>query len=117
MDKKEKQKKRSIIAEVLDLAGARLKDSEVDALFDIVSNPEAYDGKSRTIKNKFTSWCSDGKYTREEETVYTLFSNSDRVHIKKDYSYHDDDGQSGGNTLIVTTAREILGLLNIIIGR
>ncbi len=117
MDKKEKQRKRGIIAQALDLAGAHLKDNEVDTLFDIVSDPESYDGKSRTVKKKSTSWCSDGKYTREEETTYTLFSDGDGVRIEKDYRYHDDDGQSDGDISTLTTARGILGILNDIFSR
>ncbi len=117
MDKKEKQRKCSIIADALDLAGARLKDSEVDTLFDIISDSESYDGKTKTVKNKFSSWCSDGKYTREEETTYTLFSDGDGVRIEKDYRYHDDDGQSDREKTILTTARGILGILNNIFNR
>ena len=40
MDRKEKQRKRGLIAGALDLAGAHLKDSEVDTLFSIVSRSE-----------------------------------------------------------------------------
>lgn len=111
MDKREKQKKRSIIAGALDLAGAHLKDAEVETLFDIVSHPDAYDGKRKTVKNSFTSWCSDGKYTREEETTYTLFSDDDGVRIEEEYGYHDDDGQSGESKRTHTSARGILGIL------
>ena len=111
MDRKEKQRKRGLIAGALDLAGAHLKDSEVDTLFSIVSDPDTYNGKSKTIKNRFTSWCSDGKYTREEETTYTLFSGDDGVRIEEKYGYHDDDGQSGECKRIHSSARGILGIL------
>lgn len=116
MDKKEKQRKRSIISAAMDLAGAHLKDSEVEALFDIVSNPESYDGRSKTIQKSWTSWSSDGKFRRNEETTYTLFSNADGVRIEEDYGYHDDDGQSGEEKTTHSTARRILGILNDIFG-
>ena len=117
MDKKEKQRKRSIISKALDLGGAHLKDREVDTLFDIISDSETYDGKSKTVKREFTSWCSDGKYTREEETTYTIFSDDDGVRIEEDYSFHDDDGCHGEDKRTHTTARGILGILGDIFGK
>jgi len=116
MDKREKQNKRSIIAAVLDLAGARLKDSEVNTLFNIVSTPENYDGKTRTIEKSFTSWFSDGKYRRKESTTYTILADDSGLRIEEDYAYHDDDGQRGGSKVIHTSARAILRLLSSIFG-
>jgi len=116
MNKKEKQSKRSMIAAALNLVGSHLKDSEVNTLFDIVSTPENYDGTSKTVEKSYTSWCSDGKYTRKESTIYTLFSDDDGVRIEEDYIYHDDDGQRGGNKVIHTSARAILRLLSDVFG-
>ena len=114
MNKKEKQRKRVVISTALDLAGAHLKDSEVDTLFDIVSAPKDYDGTSKTVEKSYTSWCSDGKYKRKESTTYTLFSGDEGVRVEEDYVYHDDDGQHGGNRVIHTSARMILRSLSVI---
>lgn len=111
MDKKEKQRKRSRIAQTMDVTKTHLKDSEIDALFAIVSDPDAYDGKSKTVKKSHIGWCSDGKYTREEETTYTLLSDDDGVRIKEKYGYSDDDGQSGKSECTYTSARDILRIL------
>lgn len=111
MDRKEKQRKRGLIAGALDLDGAHLKDGEVDTLYAIVSNPDAYDGKSKTIKKSSTDWCSDGKYTRGKENKYTICSDGGRVRIEEEYCYHDDDGQSGESKRTHTSARGILKIL------
>ena len=42
------------------------------------------------------------KYTRKEETTYTF---SDDIGIHEEYSYHDDDGQSGCQSRDITDAR------------
>jgi hypothetical protein len=77
-------------------------------MFDIVSKPEEYDGLSKTKRHSFDDWCSDGKYTRDEETTYTLHADKDGVRIDEDYSYLDDDGQSGSYSRTYDTGRDFI---------
>ena len=113
MDKKEKK---CIISESIDLSNGRFKDSEVDRLYDLATNSDEYVGKSKTRKRSFTSWSSEGKYTRDEETTYTIKGDNGRITIDEDYSYHDDAGQSGSYSISHSTAREIISLLGDIFG-
>jgi len=117
MDSKEKKEKKSIIGSVIDLANGRFKDDEVETLFDIVTNRDKYIGESKTYRNSFTDWSSDGKYTRDQEYTYTLNSKNDKISIGEHYEYHDDDGQSGSEDIEHTTAREILNLLDKIVSK
>lgn len=107
-----KKEKKSIISESIDLANGRFKDYEVDRLFDLASNSDEYIGKRITKKHSFTNWSSDGKYTRDEETTYTINSEDGKITIDEEYSYHDDDGQSGGYSSSHSTARQILSILS-----
>ncbi|GHS89293.1 hypothetical protein AGMMS49957_12270 [Synergistales bacterium] len=111
MNKKEKKK---IISEHIDLAKGRFKDDEVDTLYDLTTNQQKYSGQSKSVKNKFTSWSSDGKYTREEETTYTLKGDDDGVRIEENYKYHDDDGQREEHDTVHNTGRDIINLLKTI---
>lgn len=111
MDRKEKQAKKSFISEAIDLANGRFKDEEVDSLYDLVENRSKYDGTARTYKHSFDSWCSDGKYTRDEETTYTFRGDDSGVRIEEHYQYHDDDGQSGSSDRVYNTGRDILNVL------
>ena len=72
-----------------------------------------YAGKSKTINHSFTGWCSDGKYTRNESTKYTVKNGKKGISIIENYSYRDDDGQTGSNTIVHTTGRAILNLLDM----
>ena len=112
MDRKEKQAKKSFISSAIDLANGRFKDNEIDTLYDLVENSSKYDGKSKTYKHSFDSWCSDGKYTRNEETTYTVRGDDRGVRIEESYQYHDDDGQTGGSDRVYSTGREILSILS-----
>lgn len=115
MDRQEKQSKKNIIGEFIDLANGRFKDEEVDTLYDIVKNRSEYDGMAKTYKDSYSSWCSDGKFTRDEETTYTFFSDDNGVRIEEQYMYHDDDGQSGSSKIFHCTARAILNVFRKII--
>ena len=110
MKKKKKNEKKRIISEYIDLGNGRYKDSEVDSLHELATEPDKYNGKSKTIRNKFDGVSSDGKYTREEETTYTLRGDKEGVRIEKKYQYHDDDGQTGENETVYNTGRDILNL-------
>lgn len=81
-------------------------------LYNLVENSDEYVGASKTYKKRHDGWCSDGKYTREEETSFTLCEGEDGMYIEEVWKYHDDDGQSGGDTWVYNTGRAILNLLN-----
>ena len=113
MDKKEKAAKRAIIGQHLDLSKNRLKDHEVEELFDIVSNPDKYNGKKATRKNKFRDWSSEGRYERQEEETFTLKTDDKGLRIRKHYKFQDDDGYSGESESEISDVRGILKLLRL----
>lgn len=65
-------------------------------------------GRSFATCKTVNSWCSDGKFTRDEEYTYTVCE--DKC-IKVDYKYHDDDGQNGSESWYISDVREILPML------
>ena len=105
MDREQKRRLRDHIGEHLDVSGARLKDEESTFLADFVDDYDSYRGESDTRTSSFTSWSSDGKYTRKEERTDTF---TDEIGIRQDYSYEDDDGQTGASSTDITDARGIL---------
>ena len=46
MNRKEKNEKKRIISEYIDLGNGRYKDSEVDSLHELATEPDKYNGKS-----------------------------------------------------------------------
>lgn len=106
MDRDEKKRLRSRIGKHIDVSHSRLTDEEASFLGEFIDTyEESYKGQSRTRTNRFTSFSSDGKYTRDEEFTDTF---TDEIGIRQDYSYHDDDGQTGGSSTQVRDARGIL---------
>lgn len=106
MDREEKLRLREHIGEHLDVSGARLKDEEAVFLGEFIDNYDSYRGQSETRTSSFDGWSSDGKYTRREEYTDTF---TDEIGIRQDYSYQDDDGQTGSSS---TEIREARGVLN-----
>ena len=104
---------REKISKKIDLSSTRLTDKDASKLADFTDNIGKYAGKSKTINHSFTGWCSDGKYTRNESTKYTVKNGKKGISIIENYSYRDDDGQTGGNTIVHTTGRAILKLLDM----
>lgn len=96
------------------MGNSRLKEKEINALYDIVENPGKYDGAKRTIKQTKTDYSSDGKYTRKIEQTYTLRSDRDGVRIEEHYQHHDDDGDSYESDTVHDGARDLVGLLDTI---
>ena len=114
MDRKAKQEKKRIIGQAVDLANGRFKDDEVDTLLGIVENPDKYDGLSKTYKYSSTGWYSEGKYTRDETTTYTVHNDETGISIDEHYEFQDDDGYSGGHDKTYNTGREILNIFKSI---
>lgn len=112
MDKKEKTEKRNVIAKALDLSNTRLKDDEVEKLFDFVSNPEKYNGKSKTHRTWREDWDHDGKYERTITDEYTLVNNSEAVGVQLHSETSDDGALTYSGDSFINTARGILKLLD-----
>lgn len=111
MDLHEKRLLRAHIGAHLDLSRTRLTDHEARQLGEIVDNYEKYRGRSDVPHTRsFTDWSSEGKYTRTETTTDTFME--ERVGIRSQYTYRDDDGQTGGHTTEITDGRGILNRLN-----
>ena len=104
--------KRAYVGKVIDLSVGRYKDYEIDELYDFVNNQEKYSSTSEKHSRSSDGWSSDGKFTRWETTVFTFVCDDSGIYIVEDYQYHDDDGQSGGNTREHRTGREIIKVLN-----
>lgn len=105
MDRNEKKKLREHIGEHLDVSGTRLTDEDAQQLGQFIDNYDDYRGLSKTRTRSFDSWSSDGKYTRDETLTETF---TDEVGIRSDYSYKDDDGQTGQSSTSIKDARGVL---------
>lgn len=106
-----KKEKKQIISKSIDLANGKYKDEEVDRLYDMVTNPDSYIGKSKTMNRSSSGFSSDGKYSREEKRTYTINKENGKISVDFDYEYHDDDGDSGNYSSSFSTGREILSIL------
>jgi hypothetical protein len=107
MGRSEKQRIRDRIGQHLDVGNTRLSDDDALFLLHFVDNyAEKYRGRPvRPRRREHDGWSSDGKFTRVEEWIYTF---TDDVGIRVDYSYSDDDGQRGSWSTDITDARGIL---------
>ena len=106
VDRNEKKRTRDKIGEHLDVSGTRLTDHEAGFLSDLIDNyDETYRGKSETRRSSHPGWSSDGKFVRTEEFTDTF---TDDIGIRQDYSYQDDDGQSGQSSTEIRDARGVL---------
>lgn len=106
MDQNRKKRLREYIGEHLDVSSARLTDNEAGFLKEFIDDYDvAYRGRSETRRSSRVGWSSDGKYIRTEELTDTF---TDAIGIRRDYQYHDDDGQSGESSTEIKDARSIL---------
>jgi hypothetical protein len=117
MDRKAKIEKKTVIGKSIDLGNGRYKDNEIDQLYDFTTNKEVHNGRSKTVKNEFTSFSSDGKYSRKEQTTYTMKNDDKGFRIEENYSYKDDDGQSGNYDSEHINARDILNIFKAIFNK
>ena len=104
-----KQEKRNYIGQHIDISHARLTDNEADTLCDLIKNYDSYKGKSKTETRTSPGICSEGKFTRTDTLKFSF--DEDSVAIRCDYSYVDDDGESGSSTNTISDARGILSNL------
>lgn len=102
MDSDEKAHMRAYISRYLDYAGTRLSDYQAQVLVALIDNYDDYRGKSYVKRSSHAGQSSGGRYVRTETTVDTF---TETVGIHREYSYRDDDGQEGGHTEDIRTAR------------
>lgn len=113
MDKNEKNAKKRIINKDIDLSNGRYKDSEIDTLYDIVTNFRDYAKYEIDKCHSHDGWSSDGKFTREEKNSYSFKKDDTGIYVHHEYAYEDDDGQTGGYDRKISTGRDILNILNV----
>ena len=106
-----KKQKKQIIGRDIDLANGRFRDEEIDCLYDIVSNKNSYNGRTRTFKDSYDGWSSEGKFHRNETTSYKIRAGKRGVSIDESYYCHDDDGATWNENRSHTKARDILNVL------
>lgn len=116
MDRRRKEELRKYIDQSIDLAGVRLKDTEAEYLASICSRGDELNGLTREKSRRHVGWCSDGKYTRDECSVYTIVFDARGFRIEEHYECHDDDGYSDLSDVSHTGARDIMRLLNGVFG-
>ena len=106
MDRYEKKRLRDHIGEHLDVSKTRLTDDEAAFLESFIyTYDERFKGRSTSRERTHDGWGSDGRFTRKEQFTDTF---TDRVGIRQDYAYEDDDGQSGQSSTEIRDARGIL---------
>ena len=104
-----RKEKRSFISQALGTSHTRMTEDETNLLFDFLTNyDDKYRGQSTSKTHTSQGRYSEGKFTRTETNTYTF---EDTPGIRYDYSYHDDDGQTGSSTQFINTARGILNWL------
>lgn len=114
----ERQVKRARIGQDIDLTGSRLKDGEVDKLFDFVTRIGQYLGQSHTERSSFTGPSSGGKFTRTETDTYTIARDALGIFIDHHHENYDDDGDgvNGVYDKRIDSAREVLRVMGEVFG-
>ena len=106
MDRNDKKRLRDHIGEHLDVSTSRLTDDEATFLKGFVDDYDGtHKGRSTTRDRTHDGWSSDGRFTRKEQFTDTF---TNEVGIHQDYSYQDDDGQTGQSSRDIKDARGIL---------
>jgi hypothetical protein len=102
----EKSEKKRLIGEHIRVNGSRLRDNEVEFLYQFVTKYNRFIRIADTIKTSQTGWDSDGKYTRWKEYAYSFRRSHLGVYVEE--SYRDDDGQSGSYPKFIDDARGVI---------
>ena len=106
MDRNDKKRLRDHIGEHLDVSTSRLTDDEATFLKGFVDDYDGtHKGRSTTRDRTHDGWSSDGRFTRKEQLTDTF---TNEVGSHQDYSYQDDDGQTGQSSRDIKDARGIL---------
>jgi|CXWL01.1.fsa_nt_gi hypothetical protein len=111
MNLSEKAEKKRLISRYVKVRSSRLRDSEVEFLYQFVTQYGRFVGITETFESRHVGWSSDGKYTRWKEETYSFRRNE--VGICVEESYHDDDGQSGRHDEVICNAREVINWFQV----
>ncbi len=114
MDIKVRTVKRNRIGRDLDLSGTKLRESDVEILYDLVTNINDLLGETRTTRGSYTGFSSDGKFIRTESDTYTICQDDGGIFVDHHHEYHDDDGDSGSYDERVADGRGIINLLRTV---
>lgn len=102
----ERSEKKKLIGRYIEVGSSRLRESEIEFLYQFVTQYDRFIGITETLKSRHDGWSSDGKYTRWKEYTYSFRRNE--VGICVEESYRDDDGQGGRNSEVIYSAREVI---------
>ena len=97
---------REYIGRYIDIEGTRLSDDDAELLIDFIDNINSYNDIVK--ERRETGISSEGKFTRIIRDEYIVNGDYTITHINSD---RDDDGQTGGYTEELTSAREIVDVL------
>ena len=109
MNKKEKNEKKSIISQFIDLQNGRYSDDKIDLLYDLVQNRDKYNGKSktkRTLPQRIKH--INGSFERTTETTHTFDVANNRIQIIKERTDYDDDKTWAPDRTFYYTAKDII---------
>lgn len=106
MNPSEKAEKKRLIGRYIEVGSSRLRDNEVEFLYQFVTQYNKFIGITETIRSRHDGWSSDGKFTRWEDYTYSFGRND--VGICVEESYQDDDGQRGRQSEVIFNAREVI---------
>ncbi len=110
MDKKEKKRLKAEISKYIDLANGHYEDIEVERLYSLIENRDAYNGTSKTFRKSYKSFDSEDTYRVEEADTYTFRSDENGIRIDNDWTRDWDDGQHDVTHRSYRTGREILNM-------
>ena len=110
MNAKEKAERKASIAEHINLDNARLKDTELELLENLVKNRIKLDGKSKTYTSSHKSFDSDGTQYVDETRTYTFRAGTPKIHIDEFFKSVWDN-KTNENHYTHDSARDILNLL------
>ena len=82
MTPSEKTEKKRLIGEVLEIGNSRLRDDEVEFLYQFVTQYDRFIRITETINSSYESWSSDGKYTRWEVYTYYFGTNDIVIYVE-----------------------------------
>ena len=111
MDRKEKNRRKEVLKEYMDLENSRFTDYEVEKLESIVNDRDKLNGLCTTRRNSYKTFDSEDTYRVNEKSVYTFQNDDSGISIVEDYEKRYDDGQTETYHKIHNAARDILNLL------
>ena len=109
MNIREKNEKKSVISQFIDLQNGRYSDDEIDLLYNLAQNRNKYNGKSkskRSLPHRIKH--INGSFDRITETTHTFIVQNDRILIVKERTDYDEDKTWAPDITVYNTAKDIL---------